>query len=253
MYPILFSIGRITVYTYGLMMALAFLAAIWIISYSSKEEGLDIAKLVDLAFFAILSGIIGSRIFYILINPLEYISHPLKIFKIWEGGLVFYGGILGGILATIYLIKRYQLPLWKTLDILAPALILAQAIGRIGCFMAGCCYGQPTELPWSVTFNNPKTLAPMGIPIHPTQLYHSSVNLIIFAILFFIVRKRRHFTGQIFSLYLCLYSAGRFVIEFFRGGAKIRLTAGLNLPQLISVVIFLSGVFLYWRLKTMRL
>ena len=168
---------------------------------------------------------------------------------LWEGGLVFYGGILGGILSTIFFLKKYGLPFWKTMDVLAPPLVLAQAIGRIGCFMAGCCYGKTTELPWAVTFNNPNTLAPKGLHLHPTQLYHSIANLTIFCILFFFVRKRKRFNGQVLCMYLFLYPLARFFLEFFRGDPKIHLIGPLNLTQGFSIIIFLIGVYLYWRLE----
>ena len=247
MYPVLFTI---TIYTYGFALAVAFVVATLLVYNTAKKEGLDTTKLADLGFFGILSGIIGSRIMYILINPSEFLADPIQIFKFWEGGLVFYGGIIGGVLATIFLLKKYRLPFWETLDVLAPPLVLAQAVGRMGCFMAGCCYGMPTELPWAVTFNNPNTLAPIGVPIHPTQLYHSIANLIIFCTLFFFVRKRRQFNGQILCLYLCMYSMARFFLEFFRGDIKIHLIGPLNLTQGFSFIIFLTGIFLYWWLKT---
>jgi phosphatidylglycerol:prolipoprotein diacylglycerol transferase len=136
------------------------------------------------------------------------------------------------------------------MDVLAPPLVLAQAIGRMGCFMAGCCYGKPTEFPWAVTFKNPNTLAPMGVPLHPTQLYHSIANLIIFCILFFFIRKRKQFNGQILCLYLCMYSIARFFLEFFRGDIKIHVIGPLNLTQGFSLIIFLTGIALYWWLKT---
>lgn len=246
MYPLLFKIGPITLYTYGLTMVVAFLAAISLIYHEAKAQGLETAKLADLGFFVIISGIIGARILYILMNPTEYFTHPLKIFKVWEGGLIFYGGILGAMVITIFLLKRYRYPFWQMMDILAPALVLAQGIGRIGCFMAGCCYGRSACLPWAVTFNNPNTLAPIGISVHPTQLYHSFANLTIFSILIFILKKKRHFTGQVFCLYLCLYPVGRTLVEFFRGDCHIHLFGLLNLPQCISIVIFTGGIYLYW-------
>lgn len=250
MYPILFKLGPITIYTYGFALAVGFLAATWLVYHEAGKEGLDTEKLSNLVFYAILSGIIGSRVLFILMNPSEYLVHPLKIFKLWEGGLVFYGGILGGILATLFMMKKYRLPYWKTLDILAPGLIMAQAIGRMGCFMAGCCYGKSSDVPWAVIFKNPKTLAPIGIPLHPTQLYHSIANLTVFCVLFYIMRKRKSFSGQIFSLYLCLYSLARFWVEFFRGDSRIYIMGRLNLTQGFSLMIFLSGIFLYWRLRS---
>ncbi len=250
MYPILFKIGPLKLYTYGLALAVAFLAATLLVYHMAKTEGLDTTKLADLGFFGILFGIIGSRILYILINPSDYIANPLKIFMLWEGGLVFYGGILGGILSTIFLLKRYQLPFWKTMDVLASPLVLAQAIGRMGCFMAGCCFGKPTELPWAVIFNNPNTLAPIGIQLHPTQLYHSLANLIIFCILYFLAWKRKQFNGQVLCLYLSLYSMARFFLEFFRGDLKIHLIGPLNLTQGFSFIVFLTGLSLYWWLRS---
>ena len=250
MHPILFKLGPFTIYTYGFFLAVAFLAATWLVCRLAKSEGLDPAKLIDIGFFGILWGIIGSRIFYIFMNFSEYVHEPLKVIKIWEGGLVFYGGILGGILSTIILIRKYRLPFWKTLDILAPALALAQFIGRIGCFMAGCCYGRPTQCPWAVTFKHPNTLAPIGVSIHPSQLYHSFANLMVFLILFNIYKKRRQFPGQVFSFYLCIYSIARFLMEFFRGDKKIHLWGPLNLTQGISMILLICGIFLYRYLRS---
>ncbi|MGA1843553.1 MAG: prolipoprotein diacylglyceryl transferase [bacterium] len=245
MCPVLFKIGPFALYTYGLTLAIAFLAATAFIYRQAKNRGIDTGKLADLGFFVILAGIVGSRILFVLMYPAEYIRAPLKILKLWEGGLVFYGGILGGVIATIVLIKRYALPFWKTLDILAPALALAQAIGRMGCFMAGCCYGRPTDLPWGVVFTNPNSLAPLGMALHPTQLYHSLANLTVFLILFSLLRKGKRASGQIFALYLCLYGLGRFFVEFFRGDWRIVLIDHLNLTQLISLLLVLGGVILY--------
>lgn len=248
MHPILFRIGPFTLYTYGFMIAVAFLVTISLIYYEAGREGLETAKFADFGFFVIISGIIGARLLYVLTNPSEYLKHPLKIIMIWEGGLIFYGGILAAMVTSIFLLKRYCLPFWQTMDVLAPALALAQAIGRIGCFMAGCCYGRISSLPWSVAFNNPNTLAPMGVDLHPTQLYHMFANLTVFSILFYILRKKRRFTGQVFCLYLCLYPVGRFLVEFFRGDSHIYLLGILNLTQVISIIILLSGIYLYfWR------
>ncbi len=253
MYPILFKIGPITLFTYGFMIAVAFVIAIIFVFREAHREGINTEKFADLGFFIIISGIIGSRILYILINWPEYLKHPLSIFKVWEGGLVFYGGILGAMITSVFLLKRYKLPFWEMMDIFAPAVVLAQAIGRIGCFMAGCCYGISTNIPWAVKFNNYNTLAPRNIFIHPTQLYHSFANIIIFLILIYILRKRRHFKGQIFSLYICLYSVGRLLVEFFRGDSWKYFFGFMNLTQGISIIIFLCGLYIYfWRKTTLH-
>lgn len=249
MHPILFRLGPIRICTYGLMIAIGFLSAIAIIVYTAKRESLNTERLIDLAFFVILSGIVGARLLYVIMNLPEYLRSPLKIINITEGGLVIYGGIIAALIITIILIRRYSLPFWRTVDILTPALALAQGIGRIGCFFAGCCYGLPTQRPWGVIFRNPDSLAPLGVTLHPTQIYHAISNFSIFIILFYILRKRKDFDGQIFSLYLCLYPAGRFIMEFFRADSMIKLFGIINLTQGISLLVILGGICLYFGRK----
>lgn len=252
MHPILFRIGPLTIYTYGLAIAIAFLCAISLVFHEGKRAGINTSKLGDLCFIVILVGIIGSRILYILMNPSDYLLQPLKMFKIWEGGLVIYGGIIGAMVAGIVYIKKNALPFWQIMDIIAPALALAQSIGRIGCFMAGCCYGAPTDLPWGVKFSSPNSLAPIGECLHPTQLYHSLSNLVLFVILYYILKKKRAFTGQTFCLYLCLYPLFRFITEFFRGDSRVYLMDHINLTQGLSIVIFISGLYLYFWKRSLK-
>ncbi len=216
MYPVLLKIGKFSIHTYGFFVALGFLTAILFAKHEAKRKGMDYEKIMDLCFYILLAAIVGSRLLYIAINLDMFLSDPLEIFKIWNGGLVFYGGFIAALITLIVYLKKQKMPLWKTADIMAPALALGHCIGRIGCFFAGCCYGKPCDLPWAVTFTNPATLAPVGIPLHPTQLYSSASNLIIFGMLL-LFRRYQKFEGQLLLVYIFLYGIFRSIIEAFRG------------------------------------
>ncbi|MBW1867421.1 MAG: prolipoprotein diacylglyceryl transferase [Deltaproteobacteria bacterium] len=216
MHPVLLNLGKFSIYTYGFFVAMGFLAAIWFATREAKRCGVDHEKIMDLSFYVLIAAIVGSRLAYVATVPGEFAANPLDMFKIWKGGLVFYGGFVGAMLTAIIYLRARHLPIWKTGDIIAPALALGHFLGRIGCFFAGCCYGKTCELPWSITFHDPASLAPINIPLHPTQLYSSAGNLMIFLVLL-LVRRHRKFEGQIFWLYVLLYGVTRSVIEIFRG------------------------------------
>ena len=219
MYPTLLHFGKITIYTYGFFLALGFLAGIFLAKTEAKRVGEDPDKILDLAFYILIAAIVGSRIFFVATNPKLYVSAPLEIFKIWNGGLVFYGGFIAALVTGLAYLHLKQMPVWKTTDILAPSLALGQSLGRMGCFFAGCCYGKACTLPWAITFTHPDTLAPIGKPIHPTQLYSALTNLAIFIFLFAIRRKKK-FDGQLFWMYVLLYGITRSIIELFRGDPR---------------------------------
>lgn len=173
---------------------------------------------------------------YVIVEYRYFLAHPIEIFMFWKGGLVFYGGlILGTVTAVVYL-KKKGLPLWKTADLLAPSIAIGQGIGRWGCFFAGCCYGVPTDVPWAVTFSDPSSLAPLGIALHPTQIYLSLNALVIFLVLIWL-SKKKSFDGQIIWAYGILYAVGRFVIEYFRGDDR-----GYAVDEVFSTSQFL-GLF----------
>jgi len=248
MHPVLFKIGPVTIYTYGVFVASGFVLGISLALQQARKEGYEPQTILDLLFYIIVAGIIGSRLLYIAQNLAFYRSRPLSVFMIWEGGLVFHGGLLFAIPVGWFLIRRHNLSFWGLFDLLAPSLAIGQALGRIGCFYAGCCYGLPSHLPWAVTFNDPKSLALQGVSLHPTQLYAAAANFVIFIVL---VRLRKHtrFTGQLSCMYLCLHAAFRFLIEFFRGDPRLLLfNETISLPQMLSTLIFLLGVFLYFYL-----
>jgi phosphatidylglycerol:prolipoprotein diacylglycerol transferase len=254
MHPILFHIGRLTLYSYGFMIAVGIMVGLFLARRQAAREGIDQDKIIDITFYILLAALIGSRLLFVLMNFREYADNPLTILKIWEGGLVFYGGLLPAAAIGIWYIRRLGLPLWQVTDIFAPSLAIGHAFGRIGCFLAGCCYGEACALPWAVTFTDPRSLAPQGIPLHPTQLYSSLGLLVLFAFLIFL-RKKKTFEGELFWSYIFCYSVGRFFLEFLRGDERGSVLGGiLSTTQAISIP--LAGIsvvmFLYLRKRGVK-
>jgi phosphatidylglycerol:prolipoprotein diacylglycerol transferase len=249
LHPILFEIGPVRIYTYGFFIALAFITGILWSSHEAKRLGENPERIMDLGFLITISAIVGARILFILLNFQEYLEHPSNIVKIWEGGLVFHGGLIASILAGLFYFKKKQLRPWKYADILSPALALGQVIGRIGCLMAGCCYGRETSCPWGIRFTDPHSLATLNVPLHPTQIYESIGTLLIFVTLLGL-RKRKSFEGQVFWVYIALYSIARFTIDFFRGDeTRPFFYHTLSLTQVLGVVLFASSIYMLWALR----
>ncbi len=253
MYPVLFKIpifGGITIYSYGVMVALAFLIGVLWVSRESRRVGLDSARAVDLGFYVIVAAIVGSRILHIAISEWDrFIANPLIFFKIWEGGLVFYGGLIAAVAIGIWYMRRHRMPFLLTSDVFSPGIALGHAIGRIGCFLAGCCYGRVMDghAWYSITFpHNPHTFAPQGMPLYPTQLMEASGELINFAVLF-VLRYFKRFDGQIFATYLMIYAIVRVIVEYFRGDVErgLLIEPWLSTSSLISIFMFAAGVALY--------
>lgn len=216
MHPYLFKYGKFAIHTYGFFVAMGCLSAFFIAKLEAKRLGQDIEKITDLFFYLIVAAIIGSRLFYVAITPEIFLENPLEIFKIWKGGLVFYGGFIAAFFTMLIFVKKKKLSFWKIADLMSPCLAFGHFFGRLGCFFAGCCYGKTCDLPWAVTFTHQDALAPVGIPLHPTQLYASFGNLIIFGLLWF-YRSRKKFDGHLFLIYIILYGVSRSLIEVFRG------------------------------------
>jgi phosphatidylglycerol:prolipoprotein diacylglycerol transferase len=250
MFPILIEIGPITVHTYGFLVAVGFLVGIYLAEHQAIKEGVDKEIVANLGIYIILAAIVGSRLAFVIIEYRHYLEDPIGIFKIWEGGLVFYGGLLAAVPVTLIYVKKKKAPVWKIADIYAPSVALGHGIGRLGCFSAGCCYGAHTDLPWAVTFTNPKSLVPqaiLNVPLHPTQIYEAVGEFLIFTFLIF-YRKKQTFTGQIFFLYGLLYSVLRFLVEMVRGAATKEIVfANFSVAQLTSVFIFIFSIVMYIR------
>ena len=244
MYPILLKIGPINIYTYGSLLCLAFLAALWVAGREAQRVGLSPGRIWDLGFYILVAAIVGARALEVFLNLHRYAEKPLDIFKLWDGGLAFQGGLILAFLTALAYIRRHGLPVWGTLDSLALGIPLGQSIGRIGCFMAGCCYGRTTDLPWGVTFTHPQTLAPLGVKVHPTQLYESLLILGVFAVLYHL-RTRKRFEGQLLGTYFLLAGLVRFGVEFFRGDPRgPALVAGMPVTQVTALVTALVGAVL---------
>jgi phosphatidylglycerol:prolipoprotein diacylglycerol transferase len=234
--------GPFTLHTYGMLVALGFLAALVVVMRGSRREGLASEPVLDLAFVTVLAAIVGSRLLYVLFNLKEYLAEPLRIFKVWEGGLVFHGGLLLAIPVCFYVVRRSNLPAWATADVFAPAIALGQAIG---CFAAGCCYGAPWDPPFCVTFTDPDALAPLNVPLFPSQLFAFASGIVVFAVLV-AYRPRRRSPGQVFWLYLVLASTARLAEDAFRGtDAKLALLPWLSATQAISLGIGVAALLLF--------
>lgn len=249
MFPILFKIGPFTLHTYGLLVATGFLVGVALMAYQAKKEDVDPDAVMDFSFYVLVAAVVGSRLLYVLVNYDDYINQPLGVFKIWEGGLVFYGGFLGAALAGFWYVKKEKLDTWKMADLAAPSIALGHAIGRWGCFSSGSCYGRPTDSWLGITFTDPNAIAPLGVSLYPTQIFGSIMEFSIFLILIS-VRPHIKFKGQLFIMWMMLYAAGRFVIEFFRGdprGFIIPETASTS--QGIAVAVFAVGLFMLVRLS----
>jgi len=248
MHPILFKIGPITLYTYGFFVALGFLTAIIVSRIFAKKNNIDPQNMTDLIFTILVCALIGSRLLYVIINFGYYKNDLIAIFKLWDGGLVFYGGFIVSVVGCYIFIKIHKLNLWKTADIIAPSIALGHAVGRIGCFFAGCCYGRECSKPWAIIFSNPDSLAPLGVFLHPTQLYSVLSNFSIFLILLFIYRIKK-FHGQVFFSYLLIYSLFRSYIETFRGDFRGDFFGSpLSVSQGISIVIGLISIYMLFYL-----
>lgn len=250
MYPELFRIGNFPINTYGVLLALAFLAALLVAARLGARDGLPRERLFDLGLWLLLAAIVGSKVLLLVVEP-EYRAAPLRLLSLdfLRSGGVFYGGFLGAVLTAYVLVRRYKLPWWRTADAFAPGIALGQAIGRQGCFAAGCCWGKPTTLPWGVRFSElgqEVTGVPIDAHLHPTQLYESFAAFIFFALLLWL-HRRKTFNGQVILTYGVLYGATRFIIEFFRDdprGDLFGLTSltHLSTSQLISLLVGITSL-----------
>jgi phosphatidylglycerol:prolipoprotein diacylglycerol transferase len=258
MYPELFRIGNFPINTYGVFLALAFLCAILITVRLAERDGLPREKIYDLSLWMLLASLIGSKILMLIVEP-EYRENPLQLLSLdfLRSGGVFYGGLIGAVLAGYFLMRRYNLPWWKTADACAPGIALGNFFGRQGCFAAGCCWGTPTSLPWGVKFTelgHQITGVPTDVHLHPTQLYESFSMLIVFLFLLWL-HKHKRFSGQVILLYALSYSVIRFMIEFVRDNKRsdlLGLTSltGLSTSQLFSILIGITALVLLvirWR------
>jgi phosphatidylglycerol:prolipoprotein diacylglycerol transferase len=252
MHPILFEIGNWPVYSYGVLLAIAYLAGLQLAVVRARRAGLDGTKVMDLGIYLIIAALVGAKLMLVAVDYQYFRSQPRELFSLVRAGGVFYGGLIAAFFVGLWLIRRYALPLWTTADLIAPGIALGHVIGRFGCLLAGCCYGRPTNVPWAITFTDPVASinvgTPLGIPLHPTQLYDAGAELVILVALLATERRGRPFAGRTFWLYMLLYAISRFIIEIYRGDERGTI-AGLSTSQFVSAIIVPVSLGMLWRLR----
>ncbi len=248
MHPIAFHLGSLAIHSYGVMIALAFLVGLWTATRRGARVNLSREDIGDVTLWLMVGAILGARVAYVATYwKDEFAGQPLsEIIMIQHGGLVYYGGLIGATLCGMLAIHWKKMPLWKTADVLAPSIALGSVFGRIGCLLNGCCYGRFCTLPWAIRFpaGQANTGVPVGVPLHPTQIYDALLNLLLYGFLAWLFRRKK-FDGQIFATYLLCYAVTRSVVEAFRGDYNAgHQHFGLTPAQLVSVPIFFAGLTL---------
>lgn len=242
---IAFSFGNFTVTWYGILVACGFLAGFFTATRRAPRAGISQDQVSDVFTWIIIGGILGARFLYVVSYPETFSGGGfLDVFKIWKGGLVFFGGLIGGSVATVIYCRLHKLSVYRLGDVLAPSLSLGHGFGRIGCLMSGCCYGSACSLPWAIRFPNGHQTYPD--PVHPVQIYESALNFALYGILAFLYR-RRSFDGQVLGIYCMAYAGIRFLVEFFRGDyGEEKLLLGLfTQAHAISLFLLALGVWIW--------
>lgn len=250
MLPILFKSGPLTIYAWGFTLSLAILLGTLVSIRLGRQVGISSDQILDLAIVLVIGGVVGARLFYVLVyEPGRYLKEPLQIFALWNGGMVYYGALIGGFITGTWYVLKKRLPFWTLADVVSPPLALGYGIVRIGCFLNGCCYGKPTNSFLGVVFPNLEgTPDPFGVPRYPTQLFSSFFGFALFIFLLYVWRKRK-FDGQVFLLFLVIYSIGRAIVEYFR--ENLIVFAHVTVSQLVSALIIVPAIFFYWRRSRM--
>ncbi len=254
MHPVLFEVGSFTIYSYGFFIAVgAVLGFSYMARQGKKQFDTTFDQSNTLFLLLVTGGVLGGKLFLILENPSVYLSDPVRLVS--GNGFVFYGALLTCIPVMLWFFKKYHIPLWSMLDVMAIVTLILHGCGRLGCFMAGCCYGKPTGSALGVVFTNPVCQAdPLNTPLHPTQLYE--VGLIITILVLLVMMKtKKQFEGQLFLLYLIAYAVGRGLLEFFRGD----LESGIfqqeypSNAQLVSCAMMGASLYFYVKLRKAKL
>jgi phosphatidylglycerol:prolipoprotein diacylglycerol transferase len=250
-YPRLLELGPVTVYSYGVLLAAAYLLGLKLAMVRARARGLDSARVLDLGIYIIISALVGAKLMLLAVDFQHFRDSPSELLSLARSGGVFYGGLILAVIVALWYIRRQGLPMWTTCDVFAPGIALGHAVGRIGCLLAGCCYGRPTALPWGITFTDPFAAAnvgtPLGVPLHPTQLYEAGAELLILGLLLATERRGRPFPGRTFWGYLLLYGISRYIIELFRGDDRGMVFGLFSTSQFVSVMLVpLSIIMLVW-------
>jgi phosphatidylglycerol:prolipoprotein diacylglycerol transferase len=252
MHPILFEIGNWPVYSYGVLLALAYLAGLQMAVVRARRRQIDAAKVMDLGIYLIIAALIGAKLMLVAVDFDYFRSQPRELLSLVRAGGVFYGGLLAALAVGLWLVSRYKLDAWTVADLTAPGIALGHVVGRLGCLMAGCCYGRPTDVPWAITFTNPAAATnvgtPLNTPLHPTQLYDAGAELLIMVGLLLTERRGRPFAGRTFWLYMLLYAISRYIIEIYRGDER-GMIAGFSTSQFVSILLVPLSIIMLLRLR----
>lgn len=240
MHPILFEIGGFPVYTYGVMLAAAYLLGLQFALVRARSRGLDPNRVMDLGIWVIVSALVGAKLLLLVVEWDTYGRSLSELWTLVRSAGVFYGGLIVAVAVALYYLWRHRMPVWSVTDVFAPGIALGHVIGRLGCFFAGCCFGRPTNVPWAVTFQSQYAAqnvgTPLNVPLHPTQLYEAGAELLILGLLLATERRGRTFPGRTFWTYLLLYGISRFVIEIYRGDPRGSIGM-FSTSQVISLLI----------------
>jgi phosphatidylglycerol:prolipoprotein diacylglycerol transferase len=252
MHPILFEIRGFPVYTYGVLLAAAYLIALQFALVRAKSRGLDPNRVMDLGIWIIISALAGAKLLLLFVDFDTFGRHPADWLKLMRSAGVFYGGLIAAVAVALFYLWRHRMPIWTVTDVFAPGIALGHVIGRLGCLFAGCCFGRPTSVPWAITFHSEyagqNVGTPLGVPLHPTQLYEAGAELLILGFLLVTERRGRAFPGRTFWSYMLLYGISRFIIEFYRGDNR----GGLGMfstSQIVSLVVVPLAIVMLFVLR----
>jgi phosphatidylglycerol:prolipoprotein diacylglycerol transferase len=243
------EIGPLSLHSYGVLLALAFLAGLWAAGWQARKAGMNASAIADMAVYVLIAGLVGAKLLLLVVEWSHYSRNPRELFSLVQSGGVFYGGLIGALPVAWWYARRHSLSGWQTADVLAPAVVIGQSVGRIGCLAAGCCHGRAAEVPWAISFSDEYARSvsgtPLGTPLHPTQIYESVACLIIFFILVAIA-SRKKFHGQVALAYVVLYGIARFVIEFYRGDVVrgAMFDGALSTSQFIAILMILGAALI---------
>jgi phosphatidylglycerol:prolipoprotein diacylglycerol transferase len=252
-HPILFNAGPVTIYSYGVLLAAAYLAGLWLAVRRARAAGIDGNRIMDLLIWVIIAALVGAKALLFVVDFNHFTSSWQEFTTLLRSGGVFYGGLIAAIVVCIYQLRKHRLPLWTSGDLFAPGIALGYMVGRLGCLMAGCCYGKPTDVAWAVTFTDPAANlnvgTPLNVALHPTQLYEAGAGLILLIAMLILEKRPKPFAGRTFWSFALGYAVLRFIIEFYRGDDRGLVLDMLSTSQFISVVLAPVSVFMLWYLS----
>ena len=248
MFPILFQFGSLEIRSYGLIAALSILTGLWLSAYEARRKGFDPNVVYDFLPYALVGGLIGARVYFVLFSaPASFFNNPWEILAVWHGGIGVIGSLLGGFLAAVWYCRRKNVSFWRYADVLVPGIAIGQTVGQFACLLNGDSYGKPTNLPWAIIYTDPRSLAPLNIPLHPIEIYEMLGYLLVF-LLVWKTRKLYRADGLSFLTYLAGYGVARFVVEFFRGQPAI-FAWSIPAAQVFSTLLMLAAATGFWLLR----